>query len=153
MIRLSLISSDNVSEQWLEAFRQYASIPSAGQDGMLSGLLRRAALVIQEYADASVLACSFLLSSDSVEDRSVRLYQTVAEVVSVQDADGEEVPYRLEGRTVVLGQDVGEVTVEYRTAPVSGEQERLLPVVLRYATALYDGQDNTELVNIIQEIC
>ena len=120
---------------------------------MLSGLLRRAALVIQEYADASVLACSFLLYSDSVEDRSVRLYQTVAEVVSVQDADGEKVPYRLEGRTVVLRQDVGEVTVEYRTAPVSGEQERLLPVVLRYATALYDGQDNTELVKIIQEIC
>ena len=153
MIRPVLISSELVSAQWLEAFRQYASIPSSGQDVMLSGLLTRAALVIQEYADTSVLACSFRLSSDSVEDRSVRLYQTVSEVVSVTGADGAEVPFRLEGRTVILGRDVTAVSVEYRTAPDLGEQERLLPVVLRYATALYDGQDNAELTKIVQEVC
>ena len=153
MIRLSLISSELVGLQWIDAFRQYASIPSQGQDGMLSGLLTRAAFVIQEYADTSVLACSFRLSADSVDDRSVRLYQTVAEVVSVKDASGEDVPYSLEGRTVRLGRDAAAVAVEYRTAPDLGEQERLLPVVLRYATALYDGQDNAELTKIVQEVC
>lgn len=153
MIRLTLISSEPVSGQWLEAFRQYASIPSPGQDAMLSGLLTRAALVIQEYADTSVLACSFRLYANSVEDRSVRLYQTVSEVVSVTGAGGEEVPYSLEGRTVILGSDAAAVSVEYRTVPDLGEQERLLPVVLRYATALYDGQDNAELTKIVQEVC
>lgn len=120
---------------------------------MLSGLLTRAAFVVQEYADTSVLACSFRLSVDSVEDRRVRLYQTVAEVLSVKDATGEDVPYTQEGRTVVLGNDAPAVSVEYRTVPDLGEQERLLPVVLRYATALYDGQDNAELTKIVQEVC
>lgn len=153
MIRIALISADLVNAQWLEAFRQYASIPSPGQDSMLSGLLTRAAFVVQEYADTSVLACSFRLSVDSVEDRRVRLYQTVAEVLSVKDATGEDVPYTQEGRTVVLGNDAPAVSVEYRTVPDLGEQERLLPVVLRYATALYDGQDNAELTKIVQEVC
>lgn len=153
MIRLNLISSDNVRCEWLQELKRYASVPDDSQDALLRSLMRRAVLVVQEYADSSLLACSFRLDVTDNEESRIRLYQTVSEVHSVTDGDGVSLGYSLSGNYVSLSDPPETVSIIYDTVPGEAEIERLLTVAIRYATALYDGQDNSELEKIIQEVC
>lgn len=153
MISLTLISAEDIRCEWLQELRRYAAVPDDSQDALLRGLLKRAALVVQEYADTSVLACSLRLDVSGNGDDRIRLYQTVSEVTGVTDGSGVDIPHSVSGREVILGRMSEDVSVTYRTEPLEAERERLAATVIRYATALYDGQDNAELTKIIQEIC
>ena len=153
MIRLTIISAEDIRCEWLQELKRYASVPDDSQDALLRSLLRRAALEVQEYADSSLLACSFRLDVTDNEDSRIRLYQTVSGVTSVTDGSGRSLGYSLSGNSVSLSTSSETVSIMYDTVPDEGEVGRLLPVAIRYATALYDGQDNTELTKIIQEIC
>ncbi len=153
MIRLTIISAEDIRCEWLQELKRYASVPDDSQDALLRSLLRRAALEVQEYADSSLLACSFRLDVTDNEDSRIRLYQTVSDVTSVTDGNGRSLGYSLSGNSVSLSTLSETVSIMYDTVPDEGEVGRLLPVAIRYATALYDGQDNTELTKIIQEIC
>ena len=153
MIRLNLISSDKVRCEWLQELKRYASVPDDSQDALLRSLMKRAALEVQEYADSSLLACSFRLDVTGNEESRIRLYQTVSEVVSVTGGDGVSLGYSLSGSYVTLSVPSETVSIIYDTVPDEAEVGRLLPVAIRYATALYDGQDDIELTKIIQEIC
>lgn len=153
MIRLTIISAEDIRCEWLQELKRYASVPDDSQDALLRSLLRRAALEVQEYADSSLLACSFRLDVTDNEDSRIRLYQTVSGVTSVTDGSGRSLGYSLSGNSVSLSTSSETVSIMYDTVPDEGEVGRLLPVAIRYATALYDGQDNSELEKIIQEIC
>lgn len=153
MIRLNLISSDDIRCDWLQELKRYASVPDDSQDALLRSLMRRAALEVQEYADSSLLACSFRLDVTGNEENRIRLYQTVSEVVSVTGGDGVSLGYSLSGSYVTLSVPSETVSIIYDTVPDEAEVGRLLPVAIRYATALYDGQDNAELDKIIAEVC
>lgn len=153
MIRLNLISSDDIRCDWLQELKRYASVPDDSQDALLRSLMRRAALEVQEYADSSLLACSFRLDVTGNEENRIRLYQTVSEVVSVTGGDGVSLGYSLSGSYVTLSVPSETVSIIYDTVPDEAEVGRLLPVAIRYATALYDGQDNVELDKIIAEVC
>lgn len=153
MIRLTIISAEDIRCEWLQELKRYASVPDDSQDALLRSLLKRAALVVQEYADSSLLACSFRLDVTDNEGSRIRLYQTVSDVTSVADGSGRSLGYSLSGNSVSLSTSSETVSIMYDTVPDEGEVGRLLPVTIRYATALYDGQDNTELTKIIQEIC
>lgn len=153
MISLSLISAPTIPEQNLDEFREYASIPGHGHDVMLRDLLLRAALVVQEYADKSVLPCTFRLDVTEYGGGKIFLYQSPAKVLSVTGSDGSPLAWTLSGKSLSVERTSSDVSVVYRTEPVPGEAQRLMPVVLRYATALYDGQDGSELDKIITEVC
>ncbi len=153
MVRLSVISSAPIGREFLDGLRKYASVAEDIHDSLLSSLAKRAAFEVQEYADESVLACTFRLFLTGNTGRDIRLYQSVTEIESVRDGEGTDIPFSLSGRTINLGRDADSVDIIYRTEPEPGNLERLLPVVYRYATALYDGQDNIELTKILQEIC
>lgn len=153
MIRLNLISSDDIRCDWLQELKRYASVPDDSQDALLRSLMKRAALVVQEYADSSLLACSFRLDVTDNGGSRIRLYQTVSGVTSVTDGNGGSLGYSLSGGCVSLSVPAETVSITYDTAPDEAEIGRLLPVAIRYATALYDGQDNTELDKIIAEVC
>ena len=153
MIRLELISSEDIKCAWLQELKRYAAVADDSQDSLLRSLLKRAALVVQEYADTSVLACSFRLYVSGWDIRTVQLYQTVSSVTKVTDENGFEVPYAHSGKLLTLMRNCKSVIVEYGTVVNEYEFERLSAVVIRYATALYDGQDKSELDKIIYEIC
>ena len=153
MIRLDLISHDQPGIDWLQGLKRYASVPDDSQDTLLDSLLVRACTVVQEYADASLLACSFRLSVSGCDSQEIRLYQTVSTVTRVYDGSGNDIGYTMSGRCLKLSAPAGDLTVEYDTVPDQASVDMLLPVAIRYATALYDGQDNTELTKIISEIC
>lgn len=153
MIRLVVTHSEDTPCIWLQELKRYAAVSDDSQDALLKGLLYRAVLTIQEYADVSLLPCTFRLTVTDNESDRIRLYQTVSSVDSVKDGKGEDIPFSISGDTVELGYIPGSVVIEYTTSVEGSSVSRFLPVALRYATALYDGQDNDELSKIIAEVC
>lgn len=148
MIELSLIESDTPCMAWLDSLKTYASVADDSQDTLLLSLLLRACLRVQDMADKSILAGRFRLIEDEAEG-SVRLYQTVSEVVDVKDGEGNGVAWVRKGRRIIVDSET--VEVEYTTKPNPMDAEALMPVVFQYATALYDGEDSVTLANILKQ--
>ena len=68
---------------------------------------------------------------------------------SGQDRNGSEVPFRQYGDMLYLSGDYAEVVFTTEVDPA--QYDILLPVVLKYATALYDGSDAVTLNSILKE--
>lgn len=150
MITLNIIESSRPSAAWLEGLKAYAAVSDDTRDALLESLLLRACLRVQEMADRSLLACTFRLEEDEVDRGVVRLYQTVAEVLTVTDGGGHAIAWA-KGNRMLSVDTAGHVAVEYTTAPREGDIDELLPVVYQYATALYDGEDQRTLANILTQ--
>ena len=148
MVNLEIIERAEIPAEWLETFKQYASVAEGAQDMLLKSLLTRAVLRVQEMADRSLLACTIRLTDDETY-YGVTLYQSVAEVVSVKDAKGGEPTWDKQGRMIYTKAD--EIEVVYKTEPLAADIDALLPVAYQYATALYDGEDNRTLANILRQ--
>ena len=149
MITLNIIERAEVPAEWLEQMKAYAAVADGAQDSLLSALLLRAILRVQELANKSLLACTIELHEDDVEDNTVRLYQTVSEVVSVSTPVGHRLYW--EPRSNGIRVYESSVVVVYRTEPRDGDIDDLLPIVFQYATALYDGQDTKTLASILSQ--
>jgi hypothetical protein len=149
MIDLNIIERGNIPADWLLGLKQYASVADDAQDMLLQSLLARAVMRVQEMADKSLIPCTFRQWETDAQD-GVRLYQSVAEIVSVADSvTGDEVHWEKKGRFIIPACE--SVVVIYNTIPAEGDICDLLPVVYQYATALYDGQDNSTLANILTQ--
>lgn len=149
MIERNIIEREEPMVGWLDTLKKYASVPDDSQDALLYALLVRACLRVQEMADRSILACTYELREEGIEDNTVRLYETVSAVLSVKTPDGHEVGWSERGRSLRVYAD--EAVVIYRTEPKAGDIDDLLPVVMQYATALYDGEDSRTLANILMQ--
>lgn len=149
MIELSIIEKADIPAGWLTQMKAYAAVADGAQDSLLSALLLRAVLRVQEIANKSLLACTFELREDEVEDNLVRLYQTTSEVVSVSTPEGHRLYWEHRSNGIRVYDD--SVVVVYKTEPRDGDVENLLPVVFQYATALYDGQDTKTLASILSQ--
>lgn len=148
MIELNIIEKADTPAEWLEQFKAYASIADNSQDSLLQAILSKAVLSVQQKADRSLIACTFELSEDEIEDNAVRLYQTVSQVVSVR-GKGAELYWEPRGHSLRVYGD--SVTVVYKTEPRAGDIDDLLPIVYQYATALYDGEDSKTLASILSQ--
>lgn len=124
----------------LPVLKRYAGAVDDSQDAILQQMLTAAALEVQDRADRSVLACEMELRIDNNTRDAVRLYQTPGSVLSVATPDGTAVDYAVEGREVRTSGIFPALVIIYTTMPDKAEQARLMPLVMQYATALYDGQ-------------
>jgi hypothetical protein len=71
-------------------------------------------------------------------------------VEGVTNSYGTAVSFNQRGYKVYVGTD-GYCEVEFTTTVSQADYDRLLPVVMRYATALYDGKESRELNQILKE--
>ena len=149
MVSLEIIERSEPIAGWLEQLKQYASIADDSQDFLLNALLIRACMRVQEMANKSILACTLEVHDDEVEDNYVKLYQTVAEVISVTSPQGHRLYWEPRGGGIRVYNETA--VVRYRTEPRNADIDALLPIVFQYATALYDGQDNKTLANILTQ--
>lgn len=151
MAKLTIL---NVEQQiplsLLEEFKQYAGMPDSSRDAVLRGLLQSAILRVQEYGDKALLKCKARQISEMTESGVIRLYLGGGDVEDVKDTIyGISVPYdALPGGKLRILAACSGVEVTFETKPEPGELERAKATVLRYATALFDG-DNTEVLNSI----
>ena len=153
MPRLELISfDDGFCRSYLEQFKQYASVPDDSRDALLNSLLKAAVLKVQEFADTPIATCTYRVTAAVPASGVVRLYMGGGDIVGLEDWDGESVRFDpLPGGKVQLFVRTGIVRITYETVPNDGDRERLLPTVFRYATALYDGEEQPVLNRILCE--
>lgn len=148
MIDLEIIERADVPAEWMEGLKGYAAIADNGNDAWLRTCLTRAVLTVQEKADKSLIPCTFCVQEDDATG-GIRLYQNVENIIGVRDAEGNGCSFSVIGRMVYVMHDKASVT--YRTMPMQGNIDLLLPVVYQYATALYDGQDSRTLASILEQ--
>lgn len=149
MVRTEVIEIAEPDALALEALRQYAAVSDAGQDNVLILALKRAFDMVQRAADVALLAGTFRVCA-SDHPRTVNVYMG-GKVTSVVDDHGVAVSHHQRGRSVYVGTD-RYVEVTFTTEVSQADYDRLLPVVLQYATAIYDGQDSRTL-NLILTQC
>ena len=132
----------------LDALKAYAAVSDDGQDALLLMALRRAFGMVQQTANRALLAGRYkVLAAD--HPRTIRAYMG-GQCVSVKDSDGAEVSWHQRGEFVYVGTDEP-VEAEVVTHVNAADYDALLPVVLRYATAVYDGKESRELSQILRE--
>lgn len=154
MASLRVIQSPAPPADMLDALKQYASVPDDGRDALLMRLLESTLLRVQEYADLALVECLAEQTCLVPADRYVRLYLGGGDVVSVKDADGEDIPFDAygKGRIRLFRAPSAEVTVLFETKPSPADVARCMPTVLQYATALYDGETTEVLNTILNEV-
>lgn len=156
MFTLQIIeNNDPLPAGWLEPFKQYASVPDDGRDAMLLHLLKSAILRVQEYADRAILRCRVRQTGESDPETGLfRLYLGGGEDLSVTyDYGGEEASYtQKEANLLRILPRGSAVAAEFTTVPLDSWREQARPTVLRYATALYDGEDPATLNSILNEV-
>ena len=148
MVRLEVIEIEQPSEYALESLMAYASVSDEGQKGILKECLVRAFDMVQRASDTALLSGKWRISADD-HSGIVRLYMG-GKVESVTDCNRLHVMYNQRGNKVYVGTDEY-CEVVFTTEVNEAEYARLLPVVLRYATALYDGKEGRELNAILRE--
>lgn len=148
MVRLEVIEIDEPMAEALNLLRDYAAVTDRGQDNVLMMSLRSAFDKVQRYADKALLPGRFRICADD-HPGIVNVYMG-GKVESVGDSHGMPVSFNQRGNKVYVGTD-GYCEVEFTTAVNHADYVRLLPVVMRYATALYDGKEGRELNQILTE--
>ena len=150
MVRLDIIHASDPTDEQLSVFKSFASVSDESLDELLRSLLKTAMIEVGAWEDKSLLCTSLRLRVDrDRNDSAIRLYRGVSEIDSVKDAEGNPLSYTLDGE--YLSVDGYEVVVEYTSCATPGEVARLMPKAMRYATALYDGEDATTLRNILTQ--
>ena len=147
MVRLEVIEIEQPSEYALESLMAYASVSDEGQKDILKECLVRAFDMVQRASDTAILSGKWRISADD-HSGTLRVYMN-GKVESVTDGTSP-VMYNQKGRNVYVGTDEY-CEVVFTTEVNEAEYVRLLPVVLRYATALYDGKEGRELNAILRE--
>lgn len=148
MVRLEVIEMQEPASEALDALKAYAAVSDAGQDYLLAMALRRAFGMVQQQADRALLAGRFIVKAAD-HGRNLRAYMG-GQCVSVKDGDGADVSWHQRGEFVYVGTDEP-VEAEVVTHVNAADYDALLPVVLKYATAIYDGKESRELSQILRE--
>lgn len=147
MVRLKVIEQGTPSDSTLSMLMKYAAVSDEGQKELLSECLVRAMDMVQRYADKALLPGKWrIVASDYHGEIKVYMGGTVEYVT---DRHGMTVSYQQFGDKVFVGGEYAEVVFTTEVEPA--EFNVLLPVVLKYATALYDGEDSKELNAILKE--
>jgi hypothetical protein len=150
MIRLELIELAEPSADALEDLKRYAGVVDNGQDKLLFNALVTAMDKVQRTADSALLPGRWKVCAEDYP-RVLNVYMG-GRVVSATDSNGNAVSFNQRGRRVYVGSD-DYVEVEFTTEVIPAEYARLLPVVCEYATALYDGQTDSRILNQILAQC
>lgn len=147
MVRLSVIEQGKPSDSALQMLMKYAAVIDEGQKEILSSCLVRAMDMVQRTADVALLAGKWrIVASDYPGEINVYMGGMVE---SVTDRHGMAIPFQQTGNKVIVSGDYAEVV--FATEVNAAEYDALLPVVLKYATALYDGEDTMKLNAILKE--
>ena len=147
MVRLEVIETAQPSESEMTALMSYSAVIDEGQRDILAECLVRAFDMVQRASDTALLSGKWRISADD-HSGTLRVYMN-GKVESVTDGTSP-VMYNQKGRNVYVGTDEY-CEVVFTTEVNEAEYARLLPVVLRYATALYDGKEGRELNAILRE--
>ena len=150
--RIISVSDPTVeSRDALNALKDYAASPDDSRDSVLRSMLVSALLTVGEYADKCLIACTARVCARPDEKGMVRLYMGGGSIISVKDSEGNVPEWEAVSEDALKVESSDTVVVEYSLTPSSADVARLTPTVMRYATALYDGESAEVLNSILNE--
>ena len=154
MIRLQIIKAGNPTNDQLERFKQYASVPSDSRDALLMNCLQRALLAVQESADVALIPCTFRLSVNDVKAfETFRLYQGGQFIADAVDSEtGSPADVKCTDGLVMFKRHYRSIVITYDNVVSPYDVARFEPIAWQYATALYDGEDSKTLQNILNQV-
>lgn len=126
---------------------KYAAVSDEGQKDILSSCLVRAMNLVQRYADVALLPGKWHIVATE-HSGEINVYMG-GMVESVKDRHGLPITYQQCGNKVYVSGDYADVVFTTDVDPA--QYEALFPVVMKYATALYDGSDAVTLNSILKE--
>lgn len=147
MVKLRVIEQGTPTDTALPMLMRYAAVFDEGQKEVLSSCLVRAMDIIQRTADVALLAGRWRIVA-SEYNGEIKVYMG-GMVENVSGRQGEAIPFQQYGDKVFVSGDYAEVVFTTEVDPA--QYDVLLPVVLKYATALYDGEDAVVLNSILKE--
>lgn len=148
MVRLEVIEIGVPADESMELLKAYAGVADDGQDAVLMMALLRALSEVQRAADVALMSGRYRVCADD-HPRTVRVYMGGTAVKATDDL-GNAVSFHQRGSSVYVSTN-RYVEVEFTTEVNEAEYMRLLPVVMRYATGIYDGLSARELNAILKE--
>lgn len=154
MAKLEYIDIEkDYTANFLEEFRQYASVPDHSRDALLRSLLNAAVLKVQEFADRALVRCTVRQIARVPESGVFELFLGGGEVVSASvPSSGWETSWKaLEGNKIRISPTGLDAEVVFTAEPKPADLVKLKPTVFRYGTALYDGEDTDVLNRILLE--
>lgn len=154
MAKLEIIDiEENYTENFLEEFRQYASVPDHSRDALLRALLKTAVLKVQEFADRALVRCTVRQTARVPESGVFQLYLGGGGVSSVSvPGSGWTASYdALAADRLRISPTGLDAEVVFSVEPKPADLVKLKPTVFRYGTALYDGEDTDVLNRILLE--
>lgn len=147
MVKLRVIEQGAPTDGALNMLMKYAAVFDEGQKEILSSCLVRAMDMVQRTADVALLPGRWRIVA-SEYNGEIKVYMG-GTVESVSGRHGEAIPFRQYGDKVFVSGDYAEVVFTTEVDPA--QYDILLPVVLKYATALYDGEGAVVLNSILKE--
>lgn len=147
MIKLRVIEQDKPTDGALMMLMKYAAVFDEGQKEILSSCLERAMDMVQRTADVALLPGRWRIVA-SEYNGEIKVYMGGV-VENVTNRSGSAIPFQQVGNKVIVSGDYAEVIFTTEVDPA--EYNVLLPVVLKYATALYDGEGSMVLNSILKE--
>lgn len=147
MVKLRVIEQGTPTDTALPMLMRYAAVFDEGQKEVLSSCLVRAMDIIQRTADVALLAGRWRIVA-SEYNGEIKVYMG-GMVENVSGRQGEAIPFQQYGDKVFVSGDYAEVVFTTEVDPA--QYDVLLPVVLKYATALYDGEGAVVLNSILKE--
>ena len=148
MVKLRVIEQGTPTEGALMMLMKYAAVFDEGQKEILSSCLVRAMDIVQRTADVALLPGRWRIVA-SEYNGEIKVYMG-GMVENVSGRQGEAIPFKQYGDKVFVSGDYAEVVFTTEVDPA--QYDVLLPVVLKYATALYDGSDAVTLNSILKEV-
>lgn len=147
MVKLSVIEQGKPTDDALMMLMKYAAVFDEGQKEILSSCLVRAMDMVQKAADVALLPGKWRIVATEYSGE-LNVYMG-GMVESVRDRHGLPISHQQFGSKVYVPGDYAEVVFTTEVDPA--QYDVLFPVVLKYATALYDGEDTVELNSILKE--
>ena len=147
MVKLRVIEQGKPTDGAMNMLMKYAAVFDQGQKEILSSCLVRAMDMVQRTADVALLPGRWRIVA-SEYNGEIKVYMGGL-VESVSGRQGEAIPFRQYGDKVFVSGEYAEVVFTTEVDPA--QYDVLFPVVLKYATALYDGQDSRTLASILMQ--
>ncbi len=147
MVKLRVIEQAKPTDGALNQLMKYAAVFDQGQREILSSCLVRAMDMVQRTADVALLPGRWRIVATEYNGE-IKVYMG-GMVENVSGRQGEAIPFKQYGDKVFVSGDYAEVVFTTEVDPA--QYDVLFPVVLKYATALYDGEDTVELNSILKE--
>lgn len=147
MVKLRVIEQDKPTDGALMMLMKYAAVFDEGQREILSSCLVRAMDIVQRTADVALLSGRWRIVATEYNGE-IKVYMGGL-VESVSGRQGEAIPFKQYGDKIFVSGDYAEVVFTTEVDPA--QYDVLFPVVLKYATAIYDGEDAVKLNSILKE--